>query len=103
MAAPCTGPFSTAGSRQSVRESIGRRTKLAQKIGPPFLLLVPFQAWTLKLEERRDRSCTIYFGDQPSSSYWHGDIWGLRHPVLPDCRCEKGLHDLARSDAAAKK
>ena len=30
---------------------------------------------SLKLEERRDRSGTIYFGDQPSSSYWHGDTW----------------------------
>jgi hypothetical protein len=29
----------------------------------------------LKLEERRDRSGTIYFGDQPSSSYWHTDTW----------------------------
>jgi hypothetical protein len=31
---------------------------------------------TLKLEERRDRSGTIYFGDQPSSSYWHGSNYG---------------------------
>ena len=31
---------------------------------------------TLKLEERRDRTGTIYFGDQPSSAYWHGPYPG---------------------------
>src|ERR1700753_3968088 len=34
MAAPCAGPFSTAGLRQSVLESIGRGVRPTQKIGP---------------------------------------------------------------------